>query len=58
MQPKRSNLHGLSKLGDGRFVVMSIKGFTIWQVQGLSQPNAQGTLTVPQKNALQSMIKL
>jgi len=58
VQPRRSSLYGLSKLGDGRFVVMSNKGFTIWQVQGLSQPNAQGTLTVTQKNVLQNQIKL
>lgn len=35
-QKQKINLYGLSKLGDGRFVVMSNKGFTIWQVQGLT----------------------
>jgi hypothetical protein len=29
---RKLNLYGLSKLGDGRFVVMSNNGFTIWQV--------------------------
>ena len=38
--PKKSSLYGLSKLGDGRFVLLSSKGFTIWQVQGLQQPNS------------------
>ena len=26
------NLHGISKLGDGRFAVLSNHGFTLWQV--------------------------
>ena len=29
-QNKKLNLFGLSKLGDGRFIVMSNKGFSIW----------------------------
>ena len=32
----KSHLYGLSKLGDGRFVVLSNNGFTIWQVSGLN----------------------
>ena len=28
--PKSKNLYGISKLGDGRFCLLSSQGFTIW----------------------------
>lgn len=40
-KPQRSSLHGLSKLGDGRFCVFSNQGFSIWQVSGLQNKTAK-----------------
>jgi hypothetical protein len=36
VKPQKSQLNGLSKLGDGRIIVMSNQGFSIWQVSGLT----------------------
>lgn len=49
-KPQRSSLHGLSKLGDGRFCVFSNQGFSIWQVSGLQNKNG--------KDFINNMIKL